>query len=96
MPSPPIKRCVLEGGRLRSLDAVYDALESQLGLPRHFGRNLDALWDALTTDVPGPVEILWRDADTARRALGADYDRLLAVLRRAAAARRDLTLTLLA
>jgi ribonuclease inhibitor len=82
---------VVEGG---TLDAVYDSLEAQLGLPAHFGRNLDALWDVLTTDLPGPVEIVWPEHAAARAALGADYDRLLGVLREAAAARGNLTLTL--
>jgi len=85
------KRWVVEGG---TLDAVYDSLRAQLGLPAQFGRNLDALWDALTTELPGPIEIVWPDSAAARAALGPDYDRLLAVLREAEAARRDLVLTL--
>jgi ribonuclease inhibitor len=85
------RRWVVEGG---TLDAVYDSLEAQLGLPGHFGRNLDALWDVLTTELPGPIEIVWPGSAAARAALGPDYDRLLAVLREAASARRDLTLTL--
>jgi ribonuclease inhibitor len=85
------RRWVVEGG---TLDAVYDSLEAQLALPAHFGRNLDALFDALTAELPGPVEIVWPGSAAARAALGPDYDRLLAVLREAAAARGDLTLTL--
>jgi ribonuclease inhibitor len=89
-----VRRCVLEGGALRSVEAVYDALQAGLGLPSHFGRNLDALWDALTTDVPGPVAIVWRDSAASRAALGPEFDRLVAVLREAAAARPDLELRL--
>ncbi|MBM3599431.1 MAG: barnase inhibitor [Alphaproteobacteria bacterium] len=74
------RRCILDGAALKDLDAVYDALASQLGFPGHFGRNLDALWDVLTTDLPGPVEIEWRNRAAARRALGADFDRLAKLL----------------
>jgi ribonuclease inhibitor len=88
------RRCVLEGERLGTVAAVYDALEAQLGLPAHFGRNLDALWDALTTDVPGPIEIVWRGSAASRAALGPEFDRVLDVLRAAEAARKDLTVTL--
>ena len=73
-----------------TLDKVYDALERQLGLQRGFGRNLDALWDVLTKDVRGPVEIVWKD----RAALGRDGERLLATLREVAAERKDVRLVL--
>ena len=75
-----------------TLDRVYDALQRQLALPGPFGRNLDALWDALTTDVRGPVIIVWRHPP--RAALGADYDRLIATLREVEARRSDFRLIL--
>jgi ribonuclease inhibitor len=52
------RRCVLEGRHLASMDAVYDALAEQLGLGRAFGRNLDAVWDVLTTDIDRVVRLL--------------------------------------
>jgi ribonuclease inhibitor len=77
-----------------TMDAIYSALQRQLDLPPHFGRNLDALWDALTTDVPGPVEIVWRDHARARIALGRDYLRLIATLREVEKEREDFRLVL--
>jgi ribonuclease inhibitor len=77
-----------------TLDKVYDALQAQLVLPRHFGRNLDALWDVLTTDLRGPVTIRWRDHARARLAFGSGYDRLIATLREVEAAREDFRLEL--
>lgn len=88
------RRCDLDGRAIRALGDVYASMARQLGFPAHFGGNLDALYDVLTGDVPGPVEIVWRDHQLSATALGADYARLLATLRAAAAARRDLTLTL--
>jgi ribonuclease inhibitor len=73
-----------------TLDKVYDALGRQLGLKKSFGRNLDALWDVLTNDVRGPVEIVW----TERAELGRDGERLLATLREIAAERKDVRLIL--
>lgn len=63
-------------GTLATLDAVYDRLQGELRLPAHFGRNLDALWDALTTDLAGPVELVWRDHARAAARLGPDFHRL--------------------
>jgi ribonuclease inhibitor len=85
-----MKTAILEGSELTDIAAVYDALERQLGLPSWFGRNLDALRDALTGLVEGPVEIVWRDADRSRAAMGEDFERIAAVLRQAAAERPDL------
>ncbi len=88
------KRCVLSGKTVRSLDEFYDALSRQLAFPPHFGRNLDALWDLLTTDVTGPIDLIWDDAGASKRAMKRDYDRVLALLQRVAAARPDLRLIL--
>ena len=87
------KRCILEGAELADLNAVYDALAAQLGFPAHFGRNLDALWDVLTTDIAGPIEIEWRDMAAAHRRLGQDFDRLARLFDDLTTARRDIRIT---
>jgi ribonuclease inhibitor len=82
--------CILEGAAIQSEEALYRALERGLGgMPAGFGRNLDALWDALTRDVPGPFTIEWRDARRSAQAIGPRYARIVEVLRDAAAARPD-------
>jgi ribonuclease inhibitor len=82
----------LDGIAILSEDAFYDALCRGLpGMPAHFGRNLDALWDALTGVVPGPFAIEWRHASRSAAALGPRYGLIVGVLREAANARPDLT-----
>jgi ribonuclease inhibitor len=87
-----MSRIVLSGDRIDTLDDIYDEVERQLTLP-YFGRNLDALWDLLTRDVEGPVEILWRESDASRATLGPDFDRLTALLREVAIERPDVFVT---
>ncbi len=88
-------RCVLQGKKIDSREAFYAAVARGLRLPGHFGRNLDALWDALTGDVAGPVEIVWKDADASRRSMGARaQDPLVRLLLDAAAEREDLKVTI--
>jgi ribonuclease inhibitor len=77
-----------------TMDAIYNTLQRELDLPAHFGRNLDALWDALTMEVPVPVEILWKDHAGAKVKLGQDYDRLITTLRDVENEREDFLLTL--
>ncbi|MCE5182811.1 MAG: barstar family protein [Betaproteobacteria bacterium] len=85
----PVKRCVLRN--IHTLAEFYDDLARQLVFPPHFGRNLDALWDVLTGEVGGPFEIIWKDTDFAQEGLGADFDRLIALLDEVAAEREDFT-----
>jgi ribonuclease inhibitor len=73
----PIKKYTLNGSAIRSLDDLYDQLAGQLSLAENFGRNLDALWDVLSVDIAGPFEIIWKNANDSKKALGPDYERLL-------------------
>jgi ribonuclease inhibitor len=84
-----VKRYVLPGQLIRSLDAFYDEVARQLDLPAYFGRNLDALWDVLTTDIAGPVEIVWEQAEVSRQAMGEAFDRVADVLQAVAEERDD-------
>ncbi len=88
------KRCVLNGLTLQSIDDFYRELMQQLKLPTDFGRNLDALWDVLTTDIKGPFEIVWEQAYLSKLALGPNYDRILRLLRNLERERDDFTFTL--
>jgi ribonuclease inhibitor len=72
---------------------VFDRLAVYLEFPPHAGRNLDAFWDVLRTDVPGPFEIVWRDHARARAALGEDFARLDELFRRLVVERRDVRVT---
>lgn len=86
--------CRLRGRSLNSLADVYAALAQQLGFPQWFDPNLDALWDVLTTEIPGPVRIRWEDARRSKKRLGEDYQRLRALLKRLARERDDFVLEL--
>lgn len=89
-----IKRCTLNGLKIRSLDNLYDRLENRLSLPPHFGRNLDALWDVLSTDVQGPFEIVWTHSDDSRKTMGKDFQRVIKLLKELKKERDDFKLTI--
>ena len=88
------KRCLLSGKTVRSLDVFYDEIARQLAFPEHFGRNLDALWDVLSTDIEGPIELVWEHPDSSRLGMGADFDRILRVLKDVEKERKDFRLRL--
>lgn len=73
----PIKRVTLNGNTIGSLDDLYDRMSTLIHLPEHFGRNLDALWDVLSTDAEGPFEIIWKHADNSKKLMGKNFDRVV-------------------
>ena len=87
-----IKRCRLNGRYIQSLGDLYDRLASGLALPAHFGRNLDALWDALSTDIEGPLEIIWNHADESKNLMGRDYSRVVRLFEKLEKERDDFRL----
>lgn len=88
----PIKRCQLDGRDIQSLSDLYDRLAGGLAFPAHFGRNLDALWDVLSTDIEGPFEIIWKHADESKKMMGRDYSRVVKLFERLKRDRDDFRL----
>jgi ribonuclease inhibitor len=87
-----VKSCTIDGKKVKSLNDVYDELSRQLNLPAHFGRNLDALYDVLSTDLAGPVKIIWHNPKASKAALGDQYEKIKAVLKDVATERKDIKL----
>ena len=76
-----VKRYILDGSTIHSLNDLYDQLSADLGFPTYFGRNLDALWDVLSTDIPGAIEIVWIKTSISKNYMGNDFDKIIKVLR---------------
>lgn len=67
-----LSEVLIEGRDVHSEMDLHRALEKQLDLGEHYGRNLAALRDRLTTDVPRPVRLIWRDSAVSRERLGEE------------------------
>ncbi|MEN6621244.1 MAG: barstar family protein [Smithella sp.] len=77
----PVRRCILDGRDIGSLDDFYDQISPQLQLPDYFGRNLDALWDVLSTDIEGSFEIVWKNYEDSEKSMGKDFERVVKLLK---------------
>jgi ribonuclease inhibitor len=88
----PVNHCILDGSSIGSINDFYDQLSIWLKLPEHFGRNLDALWDVLSTDVEGPFEIEWEHAGHSQELMNKDFDRAVKLLKDLKKVRHDFTL----
>lgn len=72
----------LEGETLASEGDFHDAIVAALDLSPYYGMNLSALSDVLSTDVERPLQLVWKNADASRRAMGAAFDNIVEVLQR--------------
>jgi ribonuclease inhibitor len=89
----PMKKVKLAGKAIRSLDEFYGEIAKKLRFPDYFGRNLDALWDVLTTDVKGPVELAWEDSEASKKSMGKDFEKVAALLKDVEKERDDFKVT---
>ncbi len=52
-----MKQVKFDFERIGTADDFYLVAGRELGLPEHFGKNLDALWDSLTGDMALPLHV---------------------------------------
>jgi ribonuclease inhibitor len=61
---------ILEGSKLKTIEDFHNEIKSILGLPDHYGNNLDALSDCLTGWVETPLTLVWKDFEISKINLG--------------------------
>ncbi len=72
----------IDGKKISSEPMFHDAIVSALKLPDYYGRNLDALFDVLSTDVERPLVIVWNESIVSQELIGAKFNVIVEVLRR--------------
>lgn len=81
---------ILDGAAMTDRPAAHSHLAEKLDLPAYYGRNLDALYDALT-ELRGDIRL--RNPAAVAEHLGAYGEALLDTLREAAQENPNLTVT---
>ncbi|UPT55881.1 barstar family protein [Dickeya zeae] len=71
---------VLDGLLIESEDDFHDLIAKELNLPIWYGRNLDALWDALTGMVERPVSLVWLNSEISRVRLSR-YEKIIGLFK---------------
>lgn len=75
----------LDGSKIKSFADFHDQIADILDLGPYYGRNLDALWDRISTDVERPVRLTWTNARVSREVLGAaEFSKVVDIMERAA------------
>ncbi len=75
-------RAEIDGREIASEQDFHKILASRLDFPTYYGRNLDALWDTLTTDIERPIHLVWWHSGASRELMPNEFERIVAVLRR--------------
>ena len=74
---------ILDALEMTDKQAAHEYIQCQLGFPEYYGRNLDALWDMLTTTNES-LHIILINAENLHASLGGYVDLMLAVFSEAA------------
>ncbi|MFI9644897.1 barstar family protein [Streptomyces sp. NPDC052040] len=76
-------RIEIDGAEIRSESDLHEFLSRALDFGPYYGANLSALWDRLSTDVERPIEIVWKESELSRTALGeSKFERIRDLLLR--------------
>jgi ribonuclease inhibitor len=68
---------LINGKEVKSQDHLHTMLAKQLNFPTHYGKNLDSLYDILSTDFGGQTIIKIQSLSILISKLGPDYTNAL-------------------
>ncbi len=72
----------LDGEKISSEGSFHSELLKSRNFPRHYGANLDALWDILSTDIERPITLVWKNSAYSKEAMQSKFDDIIAILNR--------------
>jgi len=73
-------KTVIDGKINKSVNSIHEKLAADLDFGPYYGKNLDALWDVLTTDVERPFEICVVNIDEFET-LGDEFKKVIDLLK---------------
>ncbi len=89
-----MKTIIVDGRRCKTRDQTHTYLAKKAVFPPYYGKNLDALYDVLTT-FSTPVQIIIRYPASVTTNLGEYGENFLQVFKEAAQCNRNIALKLL-
>ncbi|UJR56579.1 barnase inhibitor [Dickeya zeae MS1] len=71
-----------DGACVLSEKEFHSIISLSVNFGPYYGKNLDALWDRLSTDIERPVKIIWLNSELSRVGLGNYFDKIIEVFER--------------
>ena len=74
-----MSQVVVPGSAIVDTASFHAHMVALFGLGPNYGRNLSALEDVLTTEVPRPIKVIWADSAISEARLGPMFAKLRGV-----------------
>ncbi|WP_127958991.1 barstar family protein [Serratia microhaemolytica] len=74
-----MNKVILNGEHIHTELEFHKAISESLGFGSNYGKNLNALWDRLSTDVERPVIIIWLNSEQSKEFLNEYFDRIIEI-----------------
>jgi len=58
---------IIDGRNIHIESDVHNILAELMDFGPYYGRNLDSLWDRLSTDIEMPIKITWHHSDLSKK-----------------------------
>jgi ribonuclease inhibitor len=71
---------IIDGLIITSEKELHAFIKKSLLLPDWYVKNLDALWDVLTTMIETPLTIKWRNFEISKHRI-ANFEKIIALLK---------------
>lgn len=87
-------KILLDGNKMKTKEDAHEYIKNKLTLPDYYGRNLDALWDLLTTVVVD-VDIIMYNQKAVIEGLGEYGENLIETFKEAMEENNDIRFRIL-
>lgn len=71
----------IDGEVIKCEADFHNAIANALNLSSYYGKNLDALWDVLSTDVERPLTLTWKNSELSKTYLDENFERIMSVFK---------------
>lgn len=75
-------KIIIHGNEIHSASDFHEKISEAFEFSNYYGKNLDALWDYLSTEVERPVSLFWMNSALSKSTMGDDFDKIASVLNR--------------
>ena len=71
----------LDGNVIGNEDEFHSEISRILGFTDYYGRNMDALWDCISGYIDTDFQLVWKNHQQCKNALGQKFDIVIDCLR---------------